>query len=214
MISGRGAVDWMRPALVMVAGAVCLAFSVRVAQGSIPFYVLSLGLGVIWAVGAVWVGGVRLGTSSGRARRVGFVSTVTALGVAASFIVGGYLAARVPFLDDQIDELISRTDHAFVLSLFLVAAVTGVAEEMFFRGALFDVASRSLSGDSIRTVAATTILYTVVTAVTANLGLTLAAAALGAMVGTARAYSGSVIPAIVGHLAWTVATIGILPQLI
>ncbi|WP_420039093.1 CPBP family intramembrane glutamic endopeptidase [Gordonia sp. MP11Mi] len=169
---------------------------------------------MIWAVGAVWVGGVRLGTSSGRARRVGFVSTVTALGVAASFIVGGYLAARVPFLDDQIDELISRTDHAFVLSLFLVAAVTGVAEEMFFRGALFDVASRSLSGDSIRTVAATTILYTVVTAVTANLGLTLAAAALGAMVGTARAYSGSVIPAIVGHLAWTVATIGILPQLI
>lgn len=203
------AADRQRPTLIRcvltgAVGAVLLACSVRMSADTPAFYLASLALAATWALGTLWaVGGLPIRGGY----RVPETTAVAALGTAGAFLLGGYVAAQIPLLDTQVHTLVAQTDYRFNIAVVAVAAVTGIAEELFFRGALFEVINT-------RRVLYTTLIYTAVTAVTANIGLILAAAVLGAITGFVREYTGSVLPPVCVHLAWTLATVGVLPVLL
>jgi membrane protease YdiL (CAAX protease family) len=123
----------------------------------------------------------------------------------AVFVVGSFIVRRVGFLDDQVRDVTDHADRGAWPLLVLVTAATGVAEELFFRGALYDVVPRP--------VAATTVVYGVTTLATGNLLLTFAAFFLGAVVGLERRRYGGVVPSILTHCTWSLSMLLLLPAL-
>jgi len=96
------------------------------------------------------------------------------------FLVGAVVVSLVPALATPVQELL---DHARKGNLLLVAAITaanGLAEELFFRGALFAALPRRWQ------LAGTTVAYTIVTALSGVPLLALAALLLGVVVALQR----------------------------
>ena len=128
----------------------------------------------MWAVGALLSGPLHLGRARTRSGELSGRAVVQslALGVLllALFLVGSVVVARVPFLRDPVDELL---DHAQFGSLALVAVITavnGIAEELYFRGALYAGVGRR------HAVLVTTVVYALVVATSGIPLLVLAAA--------------------------------------
>ena len=127
--------------MTLLVGAGVLTWALRIEPGDSLFYVATLALAGVWAVGALLSGPLHLGRARTRSGELSGRAVVQslALGVLllAVFLVGSVVVARVPFLRDPVDELL---DHAQFGSLALVAVITavnGIAEELYFRGALY-----------------------------------------------------------------------------
>ena len=97
--------------------------------------------------------------------------------LAAMFVVGGLIIREIPVLAQFTNDVLG---YAKAGSLWLVAVVTfvnGVAEELFFRGALF-------AAIGVRhPVLISTVLYALATIAGGNLVLVFAAAVLGLVTG-------------------------------
>ena len=103
------------------------------------------------------------------------------------FMVGAVVVAQIPFLRDPVQELL---DHARFGSLALVTVITivnGIAEELYFRGALYAAVGRR------HAVAVTTVVYTLVTATSGIPLLILAAALVGLVVAFQRRVTGGIL---------------------
>jgi membrane protease YdiL (CAAX protease family) len=90
----------------------------------------------------------------------------------------------------------------------LVAAVTlinGIAEEIFFRGALFSAIG------VWHPVAISTVVYTLTTVATGNLMLVFSAALLGVLLGLQRRASGGILGPILTHCTWSMTMLFVLP---
>ena len=99
-------------------------------------------------------------------------------------------------------------DHARYGSLpivWLITVVTGVGEELFFRGALFAAVG------SRHALAVTTLVYTLVTAATGNVMLTFAALLLGLLTGAQRRVTGGVLAPVITHVIWSSSMLVLLP---
>jgi membrane protease YdiL (CAAX protease family) len=192
--------------LVILLGAVVLGVSLRIEPGNRWFYPATLALAAVWTLGALASGPLHLGRISHRTGPVRPVVTpvVVGLGLAAVFSVGGLVVRDV----DAIDRLVgSVLDHAVEGSLALVVLVTvvnGIAEELFFRGAVYAAIPR-------RPVLWTTAAYGVATLATGNLMLTFAALVLGLVVGLERRASGGVLAPVLTHVTWSVVMLVALP---
>ena len=81
--------------------------------------------------------------------------------------------------------------------LVLITALNGVAEELFFRGALY-AATTALPG------AVTTVAYAAATLATGNVMLAFAAVLLGPLVGLQRRATGGILAPIITHVIWSV----------
>ena len=130
-----------------------------------------------------------------------------ALGVLllAVFLAGAVVVARIPFLREPVDELL---DHAQFGSLALVAVITavnGVAEELYFRGALYAGVGRR------HAVLVTTVVYALVVATSGIPLLILAAAIVGLVVGLQRRVTGGILGPIITHLTWSLGMLFLLP---
>jgi uncharacterized protein len=84
--------------------------------------------------------------------------------------------------------------------------ITGLGEELFFRGALFTVVPR-------RPILITTLVYTAATAATGNYMLAFAALLLGVVTGLQRRASGGVLAPMITHIVWSVSMLYLLPLL-
>ena len=190
-------------------GALVLALSLRIRPGSTAFYPATLGLAAVWTVGALASGPLHLGhTVRGQeagsrplAMPVVYGALLTGL-----FVVGGLVVRQVPWLDGQVRHVVDHAQHGSVPLLILVTALNGVAEELFFRGALYAASTRS-------PVVVTTIAYTAATLATGNLMLTFAALLLGLLVGFERRATGGVQAPIITHVLWSVSMLFVLPAL-
>jgi hypothetical protein len=126
----------------------------------------------------------------------------------AVFLAGGLVVARVAFLRDPVSELL---DHARLGSLPLVAlitAVNGVAEELYFRGALYAAVGRH------HAVLVTTVVYALTTVGTGIPLLVLAAAALGLLTALQRRVTGGVLGPVITHLTWSLGMLFLLPPVL
>lgn len=196
-------------AVTLLVGAVVLAFALRIEPGDPRFYAATFALAAVWAAGAFLSGPLHLGRAhtrggSGLSRAV--VQSLVLGGLLLMlFLAGAVIVARIPVLREPVQQLL---DHARVGSMPLVALITvvnGIAEELYFRGALYAGVGRR------RAVAVTTLVYALVTASAGIPLLVLAAALVGLVVAFQRRVTGGILGPIVTHLTWSLGMLFLLP---
>lgn len=195
--------------VVLVVGAVALAASLRMPRDSPWFPAAALGVAAVWALGAFASGRLHLGRISvaERLRRPVLQPIVAGLLLAALFIAGAYVTRLVPFLNSQADSVLAFAQEGSLLLLTITTAVSGLAEELFFRGALYAAVREGWQ------VAVTTTAYALATLLTGNVMLAFAAAVLGLVTGLQRRATGGVLAPILTHLTWSLTMLFVLPRI-
>jgi uncharacterized protein len=195
---------------VSMLGAGMLGRSLSTQPGSQEFYTKTLAVAVTWTAGGLLSGPLHLGWIEGRDERVRrpVLTPVATGGAAFGFFLGCALVARrVRFLDTALTRVLRFADEGATPLVALTACANGVAEEVFFRGALYSAL------DERHAVAASTAVYTLATVPTRNPALVLAAAVMGTLFGLQRRASGGIQAPALTHLTWSLLMLHYLPPL-
>ncbi len=202
----------------VVLGAVVLSFSLRIQPGNNWFYLSTLVLAAVWTVGAFLSGPLHLGRTwhagtdqeEGREDQLGprpfLMPVLFAVLLSGLFVVGGLVVRQIPALDAQVQHVLDHADQGSVPVLVVITALNGVAEELFFRGALYAATTRY-------PVVVTTVAYAAATLATGNVMLAFAAVLLGVLVGLERRATGGILAPIITHVVWSVSMLFLLPAL-
>ena len=195
--------------VVLGAGALGLALAIR--PGDPRFYVATLGVAALWVVGAFASGPLAPGAghtrSGGRSRGVlqGFLLGLILLAV---FLAGALVVARIPALRAPVEGLLDHARYGSVWFVALITAVNGVAEELFFRGAVYASLDRRFNA------VGSTLLYAASTLFSGVPLLTFAAACLGLLTAAQRRVTGGVLGPITSHLTWSLGMLFLLPPIL
>jgi membrane protease YdiL (CAAX protease family) len=200
--------------VVVVLGACVLGFSLSIPpEDNVKFSIATLVLAGVWTAGAFASGPLHLGRVGHPAepdlmapRPVVQPLVIGGL-LAAVFVVGAFIVREIPWLDEQVSKVLAHADQGSAVLLLVVTVTNGIAEELFFRGALYAAIPR-------RQILWTTIAYTVATLATGNVMLGFSAALLGLVVGLQRRASGGILAPIITHLVWSVTMLYVLPAII
>ncbi len=195
--------------VTLVVGATLLGVSLSVRPGDSTFYALTLGLAAAWIIGGFASGPLHLGriVVNGSMRRPIVTPILIGLAASAVFVIGALIVRQIPPLADFTENVLA---HARVGSLMLIVFITllnGVAEEIFFRGALFAAIGRR------KPVLISTIVYTVVTLASGNPMLAFAAITLGFVLALQRRASGGILAPMITHVTWSTVMVFALPPL-
>ena len=193
----------------LVVGATLLAFSLSVRPGDAAFYWWTGALAATWALGGVVSGPLHLGRIRWRneLRRPIVTPILLGLAAAAVFVVGAFVVREIAPLRSLTDDVLDHARQGSLALILIVTVLNGVAEEIFFRGALFAAVGRR------RPVLVSTVIYTLTTIATANPMLVFSAAALGTLLGLQRRASGGILAPVLTHLTWSTAMLFVLPHL-
>jgi membrane protease YdiL (CAAX protease family) len=193
----------------LIVGATLLGFSLSVRPGDSSFYWWTGGLAATWALGGVISGPLHLGRIRFRneLRRPIVTPILLGLAAAAVFVVGALVVREIDPLHSLTDDVLDHVRQGSLAPILLITVLNGIAEEIFFRGALFAAIGRR------RPVLVSTVIYTLTTTATANVMLVFAAAALGTLLGLQRRASGGILAPILTHLTWSIAMLFLLPPL-
>jgi len=195
-------------AVFVVVGAGVLARSLAIEPGSSRFYLATLLLAATWAVGAFASGPLHLGRiatpTRDSLRRPVAGAILLGLVLAGVFVVGALVVHQIPVLDRQVSSVLAHASAGVTPILVLITVVNGIAEELFFRGALYAAIPR-------HPVVVSTLAYTVATLATGNLMLGVAAILLGLVVGLERRASGGVLAPVLTHVTWSTTMLFLLP---
>lgn len=196
-------------AVVVVGGAAVLGLSLRIEPGSDWFYPATLGLALVWVVGAFASGPLHLGRTL-RGEEPGprpvLIPLVYGALLAVVFVAGALVVRQVPWLDAQVRHVLDHADRGSIPLLVVVTAINGVAEELFFRGALYAATPR-------HPVVVTTAAYSLVTVATGNVMLVFAGVLLGVLVGLERRATGGIQAPVITHVVWSVTMLVALPAI-
>lgn len=193
-----------------IGGAGLLGLSLSTRPGSPQFYLLTMGLAGTWAAGALSSGPLPLDTLPGqhRDRRHPVVMPVlTGAGAFGLFYGAARLARHIPPLSQAIGSVLHYADDGSTPLVLLTASANALAEEMFFRGALW-----ALVQDS-HPLAKTTLAYAATTTTTRNPALVLAGTATSVLFGLQRRTSGGILAPALTHLTWSLLMLHYLPPL-
>ena len=133
--------DGWSSGITLVVGATLLGFSLNVPPGNPAFYPLTIALAATWVIGGFASGPLHLGRIHfrGELRRPVIQPILIGLGDALRCSSSARSIVReIPLLRDLTENVLAFARYQ--TSLFLVALITvmnGIAEEIFFRGALF-----------------------------------------------------------------------------
>jgi membrane protease YdiL (CAAX protease family) len=197
-------------AIVLVIGAALLGYSLTRPPGDASFYWLTLALAGVWAAGALASGPLHLGCIRfrGRNQRPFITGTAVGLLLGGVFIIGGLIAREIPPVREYITRVLEFADYGPLLLVTFITVVNGVAEEMFFRGALYTALGR------FHPVLVSTVLYVIATAVTtANPMLGFAAIILGTVCAFERQATGGVLAPMLTHFFWGLVMVLALPPM-
>ena len=125
-------------------GAAVLGFSLRRAPGESSFYWLTLVLAAVWIFGAFVSGPLHLGGINwrGRNQRPVITGMAIGLGLGGVFVLGGLIAREIPPVAALIARVLQFANQGSLRFVVLITLVNGVAEEVFFRGALYTALGR------------------------------------------------------------------------
>ena len=196
-------------AITLALGATLLGLSFSVRQGDPAFYPLTFGLAATWMLGSVLSGPLHLGhiLLSGRPRRPTVTPIAVGLLLAALFVLGALIVRMIPTLVRLAEDVLGYARLGNLWIIFVITLVNGVAEELFFRGALF--AAIGLR----HAVLISTVLYVLATVASGNPVLIFAAAVLGTVVALERRASGGILAPILTHITWSLSMLFVLPPL-
>ncbi len=190
----------------IVLGAVVLALSLRTEPGDAAFYPATFALAGVWAVGAVASGPLRLGRIQfrGRARRPVLTPLLVGLALAGIFVLGALLVRELPVLGEQVRAVLGFAVEGPLALLLAITVINGVAEELFFRGAVYEVALRY-------PILTATVANVAVVVASGNLMLGFAAVLLAVVVGLLRRATGGVLAPMITHVTWSTVMLLALP---
>jgi len=196
-------------AVVLVVGAVLLGISLAVQPSDPAFYPLTAGLAATWVIGGFLSGPLHLGRIKvgGVTRRP--IVTPIAIGLLAAgiYTVGALVVREIEPLRAYTEQVLAHARYGSTPLVALVTLLNGIAEEIFFRGALFAAIGRRFP------VVGSTVLYAVATLATGNPMLVFAAATLGVVLGLQRRASGGVLGPILTHVTWSMTMLFVLPPI-
>lgn len=193
-----------------LGGAALLGRSLSSKPGSQEFYVSTAGVALVWAVGGVVSGPLHLGwieTRDATLRRPVLTPVVTGAGAFGIFYGAALVARRIPVLDRALTRILRFADEGDDRLVLATTLANGLAEEVFFRGALYSALGTH------RPVAASTGIYALATTTTRNPALVLAAVVMGALFGFQRRASGGIQAPAITHLTWSALMLRFLPPL-
>ena len=196
-------------AITLALGATLLGLSFSVRQGDPTFYPLTFGLAATWTLGSVLSGPLHLGhiQLAGRLRRPTLTPIAVGLLLAALFVLGALIVRTIPSLVRLAEDVLGYARLGNLWVICVITLVNGIAEELFFRGALF-------AAIGVRhAVLISTVLYVLATVAGGNLVLVFTAAVLGTVVGLERRASGGILAPILTHVTWSLSMLFVLPPL-
>lgn len=195
--------------IVLIAGAVVLGFSLSRDPGSTSFYWLTLLLAAVWTVGAYASGPLHLGCIRwrGRNRRPFFTGVMIGVVLSAVFVAGGLVVREIAPIRDLIARVLEYANYGSLWLVVVITLVNGVAEELFFRGALYTALGRHYP------VIVSTVLYIAATLASGNLMLGFAAIILGTVCALERRATGGVLAPVLTHLIWGLVMVLGLPPM-
>ncbi len=195
--------------VVMVIGAVLLGLSLSRTPGDVAFYWLTLALAAAWAFGARLSGPLHLGYISWRGRNQRPVLTGITIGLllGGAFVVGGLVAREIGPVAERITRVLEYANHGSLALVVAITLVTGFAEELFFRGALYAALG------TFHPVVISTVLYTVATCASGNPMLGFAAIILGTVCAVERRATGGVLAPVLTHVVWGLIMVLALPPM-
>jgi len=163
----------------------------------------------VWIVGASVSGPLHLGGINwrGRNQRPVITGAATGLLVGGAFVLGGLIAREIPAVSALITRVLLFAHHGSFWLVVVITVVNGVAEEMFFRGALYTALGRQ------HPAVISTILYTCTTMAGGNLMLGFAAIILGTVCAFERRATGGVLAPVLTHFVWGLIMVLALPPL-
>lgn len=193
---------------VGITGATLLGLSLSSEPGSRRFYILTLGVAATWAGGAVSSGPLHLAQRRDQSLDRPLVApVVTGAGAFCVFYGAARACRHLPAADRALARVLRFADRGSTPLVVLITGANGVAEELFFRGALYAAAGTR------HPVAKSTAAYVLATAPTRNPALILASLLMGLLFGWQRRASGGVGASALTHLTWSVLMVRYLPPL-
>ncbi len=193
--------------LIGLAG---LAWGLRTDPGSGAFYASTLALAVVWLAGGLLSGPVPLGweVHDGRRRRPILSAIVVGVVLATLFVVGALVVRQIPALSDRVERVLDYASDGSWPIVLLLTVSNGVAEEVFFRGAVQPALPARVR------VPGSVVIYAGMTLATGNVMLALAAAFLGVVVSLQREATNGVLAPVLTHVTWSVLMFLALPHVI
>lgn len=195
-------------AVVVAIGAALLGYSLARDPGDESLYGLTLALAGVWALGALLSRPLHLGHVRffGRNQRPVISGTLIGVVLGAAFVVGGLVAREIPALSDYAADVLAFAAHGSLPLVVFITVINGLAEELFFRGALYSALEKH------HPATMSTIIYVIAIGVsTLNPMLTFAAAILGAVCAFERRATGGVLASILTHMVWGLIMVLALP---
>ena len=192
---------------VLVIGASLQAYSLSRHPGDNAFYVLTLAMAAVWTVGAALSGPLHLGRLPGSGRRPVLLGIGVGLGVGAVFVIGGLVARLIPPVREYVTAVLEFANHGALPLVVLITVLNGLAEELFFRGALYS----ALGGH--RPVLVSTAVYFVSVMAAGNPMLGFAAILLGTVCALLRRMTGGVLAPMLTHFFWGLVMVLALPPI-
>ena len=195
--------------ITLAVGATLLGLSFSVRQGDPAFYPLTFGLAATWMLGSLLSGPLHLGhiLRGGTLRRPIITPIASGLLLAALFIIGAFVIRTVPALASLTEDVLGYARLGNLWIILVITLVNGIAEELFFRGALFAAIG------VWHPVLISTALYALATIAGGNLVLVFAAALLGTVVALERRASGGILAPILTHITWSLSMLLLLPPI-
>ncbi|MGB5111720.1 MAG: type II CAAX endopeptidase family protein [Mycobacterium sp.] len=196
-------------AVVLVIGTALLGLSLTRSPGDASFYWLTLAMAAVWAGGARLSGPLHVGTVRyrGRAHRPVVLGTAAGVALAAAFVVGGLVAREIPGVREYITGVLEFANQGALPLVVFITVTNGIAEELFFRGALYTALGRFYPA------VVSTAFYVLVTLASGNPMLGFAAILLGAVSVYLRRITGGVLASVLTHFWWGLAMVLALPPL-
>ncbi|WP_410630895.1 CPBP family intramembrane glutamic endopeptidase [Amycolatopsis sp. cmx-4-83] len=181
-------------AAVTAAGSGLLGASLASRPGSRRFHTLTASVAATWFAGAGRVP---------RGRPDVVQPLVVGVGAFGVFYCGALVARHIPPLRRAITGVLDHAHRGSTPSVAVTTLVTGVAEEAFFRGALYDAFGAR----------GATAVYVLSTTATRNPALVLASAVMGTLFAVQRHRAGGVQAPMLTHVAWSALMLAVMPRL-
>ena len=139
-------------------------------------------------------------------RRPVLVPVATGAAAFGGFYAAARVARRIPPLERWVGSVLQYADEGRTSLVVGTALSNAVAEELFFRGALYAAFEE-------RPVVWTTGVYVVATLPTRNPALVLAAGAMGTLWGMQRRATSGLQAPVITHLTWSALMLRYMPPL-
>jgi CAAX protease family protein len=195
---------------VSLAGAGLLGVSLSQKPGSPAFYGLTLGVAGTWVAGGLASGPLHLGwvqTPEATLRRPLLTPVVAGAGAFGLFYGAALLVRRIPPLDAAVARVLRYAQQGEPGLVLTTTLANGIAEEVFFRGALYAAAGVE------HPVLKSSAVYTLATVATRNPALVLASVPMGLLFALQRRASGGIQAPVLSHVTWSVLMLRYLPPL-